>query len=155
MKIAIIGTSRQEWDMTGPYIYGVLGNCIDAEDGAMAFKLPPTMTFDKHKQVNRNPMMGMAPDLTWLNVEYEKARNKIYMGMAAMQHPLVSDPLVPADPHAGARQFAPMPMMSMIRTTSTTSFPGANLPWVNMRKHCAHGQALRAGTCQTINKKQD
>ena len=87
MKIAIIGTSRQEWDMSGPYMFGLLGTCIDGEDGAMVHKLPPVMTFDKHRQVNRNPMMGMAPELTWINEEYEKARNKIYMGMATMQHP--------------------------------------------------------------------
>ena len=58
MKIAIIGTSSQEMDTSGPYLYGVLGPCIDTEDGAMIFKLPPKMTLDKHKQVNRRPHDG-------------------------------------------------------------------------------------------------
>ena len=49
MKIAIIGTSSQEWDMAGPYIFGLLGTCVDPEHGAMVFKMPPFLTVDKHR----------------------------------------------------------------------------------------------------------
>ena len=134
--------------MSGPYIFALLGNCIDAEDGAMTFELPPSMTLDKYRQINCNPMMGMAPELTWVNVEHEKARYKIFEGMNTRMHAMPADPPVPVDAHAGVMQFEPRAMLRMIRTTSTISCPGANFSWMNMRKHGRHGHGMRASTCQ-------
>ena len=64
MKIAIIGTSSQEWDTSGKYLFALLGSCVDPEHGAKVWKMPPFVTVDMHNQVNRNTMMGMAPNLT-------------------------------------------------------------------------------------------
>ena len=136
MKIAIIGTSSQEWNTSGQYLFVLLGPCIDPEHGAMVWKMPPFLTVDMDGQVDRNPMMNMAPNLTWINREHERARNMVAMGMTAVHDPAVA------------------PMLQQIRTTSTVCFPGANFSWVNMRLHAGHGRAIRQGTCQTIKKQE-
>ena len=143
MKIAIIGTSSQEWNTAGQYLFGLLGPCIDPEHGAKVWKMPPFVTVDMDNQVDRNSMMAMAPNLTWINREQERARNMIALGMTAVLH----DP-APADP-----AVAPMTILRQIRTTSTIVFPGAMFSWVNMRIHTGHGRTLRQGTCQTIKNK--
>ena len=156
MKIAIIGPSSQEWDTAGPNLFALLGPCVDSEHGAKVFKMPPFMTVDMHNQVNRNAMMGMAPNLTWVNKEQERARNMIALGMTVAHDPLPADPAAPPVPLgalAGDMQFAPMTLLRQIRSTSTIVFPGATFSWVNMRIHTGHGRAIRPGTCQT--KKQE
>ena len=160
MKIAIIGTSSQEWNTAGQYLFGLLGPCIDPEHGAKVWKMPPFVTVDMDNQVDRNSMMAMAPNLTWINREQERARNMIALGMTAVLHdPAPADPAAPPVPPvrldalAGAMQLAPMTILRQIRTTSTIVFPGAMFSWVNMRIHTGHGRTLRQGTCQTIKNK--
>ena len=112
MKIAIIGTSSQEWDTAGPYLFALLGPCVDPEHGAMVFKMPPFLTVDRRRQVNRNPMMAMAPNLTWINREHDRARYMIGIGMAAEQVPIHADPAAPPvimDAQAADIQMAPIP----------------------------------------------
>ena len=154
MKIAIIGTSSQEWDTSGKYLFALLGSCVDPEHGAKVWKMPPFVTVDMHNQVNRNTMMGMAPNLTWINREQERARNMIALGMTAVLHdPAPADP-APADASMTAMQLAPMTILRQIRSTSTIVFPGAHFSWVNMRIHTGHGRHLQQGTCQTIKKQE-
>ena len=110
---------------------------------------------DMHNQVNRNTMMGMAPNLTWVNKEQERARNMIVFGMTAAHDPQPADPAappvppVPQDVLVSAMHFAPMTIMRQIRTTSTIVFPGTQFSWVNMRLHTGRGRTIRHGTCQT------
>ena len=118
----------------------------------MIFNMSPLLTVDKHKQVKRNPMMSMAPNLTWINKEQKRARYMIAMGMTADQDPISADlaaPPVLLDALAADMQFAPMTILRQIRSTSTIVFPGAHFSWVNMRIHTGHGRAIRPGTCQT------
>ena len=147
MKVAIIGKSRQEWERSGPYLFAVLGECIDLEHGAKVYNMPPFLTMDQYDQVDRNALMNIAPNLTWVNVEHEKARINIFDGMSTR---------LPIGPDDGSAVHDPQVMgmiqkktlMRMIRTTSTISFPGANFSWVSMRNHTAHGTNGRPGTCK-------
>ena len=107
--------------MAGQYIFVWLANCSDVEDGAMTCKMPPFLTMDKCKQINNNAMMGMAPSPTWVNLEQEKARYKVFQGMSTRMHAVPAYPPVPVDAHAGAMQFEPRAMLRMVRSTSTIS----------------------------------
>ena len=118
-------TWSQEWTSAGPYMFGCLSTCTDVDDGARQFKITP---FLHEPTTPRHPTFASNPDLTWLNVEVDKARVKV---MEIMYEP--------ASSHDGRRN------MDMWRITSLVSWLGAALSWINMRIHTGHSGGLHQG----------
>ena len=125
----------QEWASAGPYMFACLSTCIDLEDGAKSFKLPHFVVTSKDRTVTRHPKIASNPELTWLNVEVDKARLKV---MESMYEPVSSQ-----DDRRN---------MDMLRITSSVSWPGALLSWIDMRKHTGHSSRLHAGVPPPMNE---
>ena len=128
-------TWSQEWERAGPYMFACLSTCIDLEDGAKSFKLPHFEATLRDGTVIRNAKIASNPWLTWLNVEVDKARLKV---MESMYEPVSSQ-----DDRRN---------MDMLRITSSVSWPGAKLSWIDMRKHTGHSSRLHAGVPPPMNE---
>ena len=125
-------TWSQEWASAGPYLFGCLSTCTDVDDGARQFKITP---FLHAPTTTRHPKFASNPDLTWLNVEVDKARVKV---MEIMYEP--------ASSNDGRRN------MDMLRLTSSVSWPGCTLSWINMRAHTGHAGGLHPGDHPPMNE---
>ena len=128
-------TWSQEGTSAGPYMFGCLSTCIDVEDGARSFKITPFKIMSRNGQEARHPKFASNPELTWLNVEVDKARLKV---MESMYQPVSSQ-----DDRRN---------MDMLRITSSVSWLGATLSWINMRIHTGHSGGLHQGVHPPMNE---
>ena len=133
--VAEQSTWSQEWTSAGPYMFACLSTCIDLGDGAKSFKLPHFVVTSKDRTVTRHPKIASNPELTWLNVEVDKARLKV---MESMYEPVSSQ-----DDRRN---------MDMLRITSSVSWPGATLSWINMWIHTGHSGCLHQGVPPPMNE---
>ena len=115
----------QEWASAGPYMFACLSTCVDLEDGAKSFKLPDFVVTSRDGTVTRHPKIASNPELTWVYVEVGKARVKVIESMY--------EPVSSQDDRRN---------MDMLRITSSVSWPGATLSWINMRIHTGHSGCL-------------
>ena len=128
-------TWSQAWERAGPYMFACVSTCTDHEHGANSFKLPQFEVTLLNGTVKRNAKIASNPWLTWLNVEVDKARLKVMESM-----------------HGPASSSDTRRNMDMLRLTSSVSWPGATLSWIDMRKHTGHSSRLHAGVPPPMNE---
>ena len=126
----------QEWANAGPMMFALVSTCTDVDHGCKTFKMPPSMIQNEWGETNRNVKIHMAPNLTWLNDEHERASHTLIEGIMARVPPKPQDQYV--DGFTETRK-----LIDMIRTTSTKIFPGAAL---SFQAHAGHSGGVHAGT---------
>ena len=120
-------------------MFAMASTCTDVEHGCMTFKLPPSGVTNSWGETRSNLKISMAPNLTWLQDEHERASHTLIEGLMARVPPKPQDQYV--DGFTETRK-----LIEMIKTTSTKLFPGAALCFHDMRSHAGHSGRVHAST---------